>query len=137
MLHCSERNFSTRVTSIFQQIFLQKARYAYGYNTEVPFEFNKKDIRLNYYDVGGKFSLASLNLDSADLSYDLGFSYDFFNNSSERNMNHVGFTGKMSGLYQGFYVGSALKIDHYKLSESLDLKPKYILSLNPFVRKST
>jgi hypothetical protein len=117
--------------------FLQRTRYAYGYNTEVPFEFNKKDIKLNYYDAGGKFSLASLNLDSADLSYDFGLSYDFFHNTSERKMNHIGFTGKMSGLYQGFYVGSALKIDHYKLSEILDLEPKYILSLSPFIRKSS
>jgi hypothetical protein len=117
--------------------FLQKIRYAYGYNTEVPFEFIKKNIKLNYYDVGGKFSLASLNLDSADLSYDLGLSYDFFHNTSERTMNHVGFAGKMSGIYQGFYVGSGLNIDHYRLSESLDLEPKYIFSVSPFLRKST
>lgn len=117
--------------------FLQKTRYAYGYNTEVPFDFIKKDIKLNYYDVGGKFSLASLNLDSADLSYDLGLSYDFFHNTSERTMNHVGFAGKMSGIYQGFYVGSGLNIDHYRLSESLNLEPKYIFSVSPFLRKST
>jgi len=117
--------------------FLQKTRYAFGYNTEVPFVFLKKDIKLNYYDLGGKFSLASLNLDSADLAYDLGFSYGFFSNADMGKMNHVGFAGKMSGLYQGFYVGSGLNIDHYKLSESLDLEPKYILSLSPFVRKST
>jgi hypothetical protein len=52
-------------------------------------------------------------------------------------MNHVGFAGKMAGVYQGFYVGSELNIDHYRLSESLGLGPKYILSLNPFIRKSS
>jgi hypothetical protein len=87
--------------------------------------------------MGGKFSLASLNLDSADLSYDLGLSYDFFHNTSERTLNHVGFAGKMSGIYQGFYVGSGLNIDHYRLSESLNLEPKYIFSVSPFLRKST
>jgi hypothetical protein len=117
--------------------FLQKTRYAYGYDTEVPFEFIKKGIRLNYYDVGGKFSVASLNLDSADLSYDLGLSYDFFHNTVDQTMNHIGFTAKMSRLYQGFYVGSGLNIDHYRLSESLNLEPKYIFSVSPFLRKST
>jgi hypothetical protein len=117
--------------------FLQKRRYAYGYNTEEAFEFVKKYIKLDYYNLGGAFSLASLNLDSADLSYDLGISYDFFHNTRERTMNHIGFAGKMSRLYQGFYVGSGLNIDHYRLSESLDLEPKYIFSVSPFVRKST
>ena len=78
MLHCSEKDSSDKSYIDLSADFLQKTRYAYGYNTEVPFEFLKKDIRLNYYDVGGKFSVASLNLDSADLSYDLGLSYDFF-----------------------------------------------------------
>jgi len=116
---------------------LQKTRYAYGYDTEVPFEFLKKDIRQNYYDVGGKFSVASLNLDSTDLSYNLGLSYDFFKNADIGSMNHLGFTARMSSLYQGFYVGSGLEIDHYTLSQSLDLEPKYILSLSPYVRKAT
>jgi hypothetical protein len=117
--------------------FIQKARYAYGYNTEAPYEFLKKDIRLSYLDAGAKFSLASLNLDSADLSYDLGVSYDYFRNAGEGNMNHVGFKGLMSALYEGFYLGSGLDIDHYTLSKSLGMDPKYIFTLSPFVRKST
>lgn len=117
--------------------FMQKARYAYGYNTEVPYEFLKKNIRLSYLDAGARLSFASLNLDSADLSYDLGVSYDYFRNAGEGNMNHVGFKGKMSALYEGFYLGSGLDIDHYTLSKSLGLDPRYILTLSPFVRKST
>ena len=117
--------------------FLQKTRYAYGYNTAEPFEFIKKDIKLGYYDAGATASFSSLNLDSADLSFDFGLAYDFFHNTRDRTMNHIGFKGSMSRLYQGFYVGSGIKIDHYRLSESLDLEPKYILSLSPYVRKST
>jgi hypothetical protein len=117
--------------------FLQRTRYAYGYNTAVPFEFIKKNIRLDCYNGGIAASFSSLNLDSADLSFDFGLSYDFFHNTKERTMNHIGFHGSLSGLYQGFYAGSEIKIDHYRLSESLDLEPKYILSLNPYVRKST
>ena len=117
--------------------FLQKSRYAYGYNTADPFDFIKKDIKTGYYDAGAALSFSSLNLDSTDFSYNFGLSYDYFHNTMDRTMNLVGFKGSLSKLYQGFYVGSELQIDHYRLGESLDLDPKYILSLNPYVRKST
>lgn len=116
--------------------FMQKVRYAYGYNTETPYEFLKKNIRLSYIDAGASLSFVSLNLDSADLSYDLGVSYDYFRNAGDGNMNHVGFNGKMAALYKGFYLGG-LDIDHYTLSKSLGIDPKYILTFSPFVKKST
>jgi len=117
--------------------FLQKVRYAYGYNTEELFNFNKEDIKLNYYDIGGAASYSSLNLDSTDLAYDFGLSYNYFHDTKERTMNHIGFSGAMSKLHKGFYIGGALEIDHYKLSDSIDLEPKYIMLLNPYIRKST
>lgn len=117
--------------------FLQKVRYAYGYNTEEPFSFDKQDIKLNYYDLGGVASYSSLNLDSTDLAYDFGLSYDYFHDTKERTMNHIGFSGAMSKLHKGFYIGGALDIDHYRLSDSINLDPKYILSFSPYVRKST
>jgi hypothetical protein len=117
--------------------FLQKVRYAYGYNTEELFNFNKEDIKLNYYDVGGAASYSSLNLDSTDLAYDFGLSYNYFHDTKERTMNYIGFSGAMSKLHKGFYIGGALEIDHYKLSDSIDLEPKYIMLLNPYIRKST
>lgn len=117
--------------------FMQKTRYAYGYDTGEPYEFLKNDVRLGYYNAGASAVFSSFNRDSADLAYNFGLSYDYFNNTSERAMNHIGFVGEMSKLYQGFYVGSELKIDHYTLSKSLDLDPKYILMLDPYIRKST
>jgi hypothetical protein len=117
--------------------FLQRNRYAYGYNTEEPYDFIKKDVKLGYWDFGASASYSSLNLDSADFSYRFGVNYDFFNNTTERTMHHVGFAGSMSKLYKGFYAGASVGFDHYKLSESLDLKPKYIFSISPFVSKST
>jgi len=117
--------------------FLQKSRYAYGYNTEEPYDFLKKDVKLGYYDVGAVASFSSLNLDSTDFSYNFGLGYDYFNDTREQTMNHVGFTGSMSKLYQGFYVGSGLNIDHFRLYGSSDLEPKYILTLSPYIRKST
>ena len=118
--------------------FMQRTRYAYGYNTEVTaYEPIKKDVKLNYYDAGAKVGFSSLNLDSADFSYDFSFGYDFFHNMTERTSNHTVFSGMMAKQFRGFYVGSDLKFDHYKLSDSLYLKPKYIFSINPFLRKST
>ena len=117
--------------------FLQKVRYAYGYNTDELFNFNKQDIKHNYYDAGGTVSYSSLNLDSTDLAYDFGLTYDYFHDTNERTMNHLGFSGAMSKLHKGFYIGSGLQIDHYRLSDSINLDPKYILSFNPYVRKST
>jgi hypothetical protein len=52
-------------------------------------------------------------------------------------MNHLGFAAAMSKLHKGFFIGSGLQIDHYRLSDSLYLEPKYILTLSPYVRKST
>ncbi len=118
--------------------FTQKIRFAYGYNTDLMlYDPAKKDVKLSYNDVGAAVSFSSLNLDSADFSYDFDVSYDFFHFTKDMTMNHVGFSGEMAKLFEGFYVGSDLKFDHYRLSDSIYLKPKYIFSVNPFLRKST
>ncbi len=122
----------------FSVDYVQKTRYAYGYNTDIMFyEPIKKDIRLGYYDVGAGASFTSLNLDSTDISYDFNVSYDFFHNSKYRFLNHTTFTGTMAKQYEGFYVGSGIGYDLYRLSDSLQVKPKYLFSITPFVRKST
>lgn len=132
------KKFFSKSTLGLSADFRQKIRYAYGYNTDLMFyEPFKKDVRLNYNDAGAALSFSSLNLDSAEFSYDFGISYDYFHNTKDRTMNHVGFSGEMAKLFKGFYAGSDLKFDHYGLSDSLKLKPKYIFSVNPFVRKST
>lgn len=117
---------------------IQKTRYAYGYSPEIiPYIPDKKDIRLSFYDIGAKASFASLNLDSTDFSYDFDIFYDYFYNTAYRDQNHFGFTGNMAKMFRGFYVGSGIEFDIFKLSESLLTKPKYIFAVNPFVRKST
>ncbi|MDP4222460.1 MAG: hypothetical protein Q8868_04030 [Bacteroidota bacterium] len=117
--------------------FIQKNRYAYGYNTETPYDFIKKDIKLGYFDIGADASFSSLNLDSTDFSYRFGIHYDYFKYASDQTMGHAGFIGTMSKLYKGFYVGASLGFDHYKPSDSLYLKSKYIFSIAPYVSKST
>jgi hypothetical protein len=117
--------------------YLQRTRYAYGYDPELLFDFSRSDIRNNYLDIGMDASFASLNLDSADFSFDFGLSYDYFRNTGDQYLTHTGFRGELSKMYKGFYAGGKIEIDHYKLSEPLGLDPKYIFLLNPYVRKST
>ncbi len=117
--------------------FAQKNRFAYGYDTETPYDFIKKDVKLGYFDIGADASFSSLNLDSTSFSYRFGIHYDYFHYASDMTMNHTGFSGTMSKLYEGFYVGARLGFDHYKPSDSLYLKSKYIFSIAPFVSKNT
>jgi hypothetical protein len=120
--------------------FENKARYAYGFDTDIPIYMYipvKKQIKTSYYDIGAKASLSSLNLDSADFSYDFSAAYDFMHYTNDYTVNHTAFSGSMSKLFKGFYAGAGLAVDHYKLSDTAIAKPKYIISANPFVRKST
>lgn len=118
--------------------FNQKVRYAYGYDTTIKdFDPVKKDIRMGYNNIGAKISFASLTLDSANFSYDFDFNYDFFFNTRQTYMHNAGFTGVMSKTYKGFYVGSGINYDYFKLPETISNRPKYILSLSPFIKKNT
>jgi hypothetical protein len=118
--------------------FLQNTRYAYGYKPEITdYDPSKKDIKLVYNNIGVKSSFASLNLDSSDLSYDFELFYNFFQNSTSLFQNHAGFSGTMATIFGGLYLGSGLDFDYYKLSDSIMTEPKYIFSLNPFIKKST
>jgi hypothetical protein len=117
----------------------QRTRYAYGYDTsiDVLYEADKKDIRLNYNNLGANISFASLTLDSAKFSYDFDANYDFFFSSGDLYQHNAGFAGTMATLFKGFYAGSDLKLDFFIPSAAVYGKLKYIVSLNPFVKKST
>ena len=117
--------------------FTQKVRYAYGYDTSmtdyIPF---KKDIRLNYNNIGAKASLASLNMDSASLSYKFNIDYNYFYNAKNLSQHNFGVSGLVAKSFNGLYIGSGLNYDTYKLSDSILSRPKYIVSISPFIRKS-
>lgn len=124
--------------------FMQRTRYAYGYKAYDPefmFVASKKEIKTGFYDAGATASFSSLNLDSTDFSYDFRLSYDYFHNLNDKSIcyasNHTTFSGKMAKSIETFYAGADLKVDHYKLDDSLNLKTKYIVAVNPFIRKST
>ncbi|MCU0474205.1 MAG: hypothetical protein MUC93_12725 [Bacteroidales bacterium] len=118
--------------------FNQKTRYAYGYDTSIP-DYNpeKKDIRLGYNNIGTRVSFESLNLDSANFSYDFDLNYDFFYDAPGRYQHNAGMTGIMAKSYKDFYVGSGISFDYYQLPDLLYDKPKYIASVSPFIKKSS
>ncbi|MCX6255996.1 MAG: TonB-dependent receptor [Bacteroidia bacterium] len=118
--------------------FSQKTRYAYGYNPVITdYSPAKKDIRLGYNNIGAKASLSSLTVDSTSFSYDFDIFYNYFYNAKNLFQHGAGITGLMAKSYKGFYLGSGIGYNLYKLSDSLLTNPKYIVSISPFIRKST
>ena len=117
--------------------FSQKIRYAYGYDTSITdYSPAKKDIRLGYNNIGAKASLSSLTLDSTSFSYDFDIYYNYFYNAKNLFQHNVGIDGIMAKSYKGFYVGSGIGYDFYRLSDILLTSPKYIASISPFIKKS-
>jgi len=118
--------------------FSQKTRYAYGYDTSITtYSPAKKDIRIGYDNIGAKASLSSLTLDSTSLSYDFAVFYNYFYNTRNLFQHNAGFNGMMAKSYKGFYVGSGISYDFYRLPDSLLTSPKYIMSVSQFIKKST
>ena len=117
---------------------MQKTRYAYGYDTSfIGYNPAKKDIRLNYNNIGAKASLKSLTLDSTSISYDFSLYYNFFTNSNKLFQHSAGVSGMMAKSYKNFYVGSGIGYDFYNIPDSLLNTPKYIASVSPFIKKSS
>jgi hypothetical protein len=118
--------------------FTQKTRYAYGYDTGmIGYSAIKKDIRLNYNNIGVKLSLSSTNTDSAGLAYKFGISYNFFHNTKNLYQHSAGLTGIMQKSVLGFTVGSGVTYDFCKIPDILLINTKYIASISPFIKKSS
>jgi len=118
--------------------YLNRTRYAYGYDTSIiAYDPARKDIRIRYNRIGAELSFASLTLDSMDFSYDFDVRYNYFFNNSSLYQHNMGFDGLMSKTYKDFYVGSELELDFYRPSPDIYDKTKYIVSVSPFVTKST
>jgi hypothetical protein len=118
--------------------FMQKVRYAYGYDISIAgYDSTNKEIRFPYQDAGARVSFGSLTLDSAAFSYNFGLSYDLFFTSGNRYQHNVGLTGTMATMYKGFYAGADLEFQYYKPSTIIYSEGKYIASISPFLKKST
>lgn len=118
--------------------FSQKVRHAYGYDPVfINYSPDKKDIRVNYNDIGAKASYSSITLDSSEFAYDFDVYYNYFSSAKNYNQNSAGFKGIMSKSYKGFYVGSGISYDFYKPDDSISVDHESIFSISPFVRKSS
>jgi hypothetical protein len=126
--------------------FSQKVRYAYGYAPFTTEYFNpflmdftpeKSDVRMRYNNLGAKASLSSLTLDSAIFSYKFDIYYNYFYNEKNLFEHSAGFSGMMAKSYEGLYIGSGINYDYYRLPDSLLTTPKYIVSISPFIKKSS
>ncbi len=116
--------------------FSQKVRHAYGYDPAITDYFpSKKDTRVGYNNLDAKASLASMTLDSSSFSYDFDLYYNYFYNTKNLYQNNLGIKGFMAKSYKGFYVGSGIGYDYYKLPDFLLPNPKFILSASPFIKK--
>ena len=118
--------------------FSQKIRHAYGYDPAIlDYDPKNKDIRMGYNNIGAKATFASSTLDSSNFSYKFDFKYNFFYQSKSFFSNNTGIKGLMAKSYKGFYAGSGIEFDNYNNSASVWNKPKYIVSISPFIKKST
>ncbi len=116
----------------------QRTRYAYGYDTSiVGYKPENKDIKLGYNNLGADISFASLTLDSAKFSYDFDAGYDLFFSTGDLYQHNTGLAGTIATLYKGFYAGSDLELNFFIPSKTIYDKLKYIVSISPFVKKST
>ena len=117
--------------------FGQRERHAYGYDPTLSYSPTKKEILIGNYNLGAKASLSSTTLDSTSFSYKFDIHYNYFHNSVNMFQHNFGFSGIMAKEYKGFYVGSGIEYDYYKLSDQLLIDPKYTTSISPFIKKST
>jgi hypothetical protein len=123
--------------SIFESSvdFIQRSRYAYGYDTSIiDYSPSKKDIRLNYNNIGAETSFSSINLDSTHLAYRFGLNYNFFNNGSSLFQHSIGFSGMMAKSYKGFYIGAGIANDIYIIPEKFLSNREFVTSVSPFVK---
>jgi hypothetical protein len=116
----------------------QKTRYAYGYDPGfIGYEPDKKDIRLSYNKAQAEIGFASSGLDSSDFAYDFGLGYNYFFSVSQNWQHSLEFSGEMAKLWKQFYAGAELEAGYYKPSDSISTDYKYLVSFNPYIKRST
>jgi opacity protein-like surface antigen len=116
----------------------QRTRHAYGYDTSiVNYAPTKKQTGLAYTNLGTVVSLASIKLDSSSFAYDFDFRYNYFYNSRHLYQHNFVFDGVMAKTFRGFYAGSGIEFDFYRIPEELLSYPKYVFTLSPFLKKSS
>jgi hypothetical protein len=118
--------------------FIQKVRYAYGYDPEITGYIPAKDsIRMKYNNIGAKASFSSATLDSSELSYDVNLTYDYFYHMKDMSQHKIAVDGLFAKSVSEFYVGSGINYELYIPADSISTDNAYIFSLSPFVKKAS
>ena len=118
--------------------YTEKTRHAYGYDPSfLDYSPSKKDTRLPFTNLGAKASFSSLTLDSTDFSYDFHVSFNYFTSEKNIHQRNIGISGIVAKSYNGFYIGSGLTYDYYRLPDILLPIPEYIFSISPFLKKKS
>lgn len=116
----------------------QKVRYAYGYDPEIlDYNPGKKDIRMNYNNIGAKATYSSANLDSTELFYNFNIYFNYFHQTRYLYQQQGGIDGIMAKSFKGYYIGAAVSYEHYRNSDSINGRSQFIASVNPFFKKRT
>lgn len=117
--------------------FIQKTRYAYGYDPEIAGYSPEKDsVRMKYNNIGAKTSFSSTTLDSAELSYDVDLTYDYFHFVPNMFQHKVTLNGLFAKTIKGFYAGSGICYEQYIPADSISSDGSFIFSLSPFISKA-
>jgi hypothetical protein len=132
------RRFFQKSTLQASVDFTQKSRHAYGYDPQIlDYDPKKKDIAMNYSNIGGKLSYASSDLDSTDFYYDFDLYYNYFHHATNLFQHNGGLDGILAKSVKGFYVGSGMSFVYYKNADSINLSSDFIASVSPFFKKKT
>ncbi len=109
----------------------------YGINPELDTLLQKKDIRQKIYSAGARLAWYSANPDSLHFNYHFGMNYQLTHDAFSNTENAVRFKGKMETFIGDWYSGLDAVVGYYGNSAGIDSFNNLVVSVNPFVSKSS
>jgi len=62
--------------------------------------------------------------------------FNYFTSGKDMFQKKVSFSGIMAKSFEGFYIGSGLKYNHYGFADFLKTPAQYVASISPFIKKT-
>lgn len=116
--------------------FLQRTRYAYGYDTSFfDYESDRKNTKSGYYNGAVNATFASIRNDSSELAYNFGMHYNYFHSGAGLFEHNAGINANLGGEFEGLYIGGSFGYDYYRADTTLTGNSEYIAWLSPYVAK--